>query len=782
MSFRPLLYLFFVLLFCFSGNLAAATLRGTVADAELKNNIPGATVKLSGNDTAFFTAADNNGAFRFTNITPGRYRLLVHALGYKDAVIDNIVVTSGKETVLAVLLHPAVYETGEVVISGKRNNQANNELTTVSVQTINPEEVNRFAGSRQDPSRMASGYAGVVSGGNTRNDIIVRGNSPAGLLWRLDGVDIPNPNHFSVTGSTGGAFAMLNNNLLLGADFITGAFPAEYGNRTAAVFDLQLRNGNNEKYEHTFQLGLNGLEFGTEGPVGKKGASYLVNGRALNFSLINKTGIDLGFEAVPHYEDATFRINIPTAKRGTFTFWGIAGNSGVDVSGGDEDTATWPEAFKDADFFNSHMYTVTGSNFAQYSDKTSGKIIVSYSAVVGDNQSERMFKNGTRVKTDHLRSNERMLQGSFQLTHRFTGKHLLKSGVTFKKQSTGFDIARYDEYSNTSFSVIADTANTALIQGYTHWQWKLNEALTMNTGLFAQYFEFTGKTVYEPRWALQWNKNRHQVTLGYGLHSQTADLLYALWRQPDTSGTGFTTPNRNIGFLRSHHLVLGYATRMIKNWVVKTEVYYQYLFDIPVSHAAGSTYFSLINSGADYAFDIGDSLVNDGIAYNYGAEFTLNRLFSKGWYMLATLSLFDSRYRDGAGVWRNTAFNAKYVGNLLGGKEWKLDAEGKRTLSADMRVNYAGGRRYIRQVLLNGQRHYETEAAYEHKWADYFRTDVKVAVNLNRKKSNHQLFAAVDNVTNYRNVFFMEWSDTQQQEVPVYQIGLFPYLGYRVLF
>lgn len=779
---RPRFLTLFFFLFCAAVNLAAATLRGTVADAELKNNIPGATVKLSGNDTAYFTAADNNGAFRFVNITPGRYRLLVHALGYKDAVIDNIVVTSGKETVLAVQLNPAVYETGEVVISGKRNNQANNELTTVSVQTINPEEVNRFAGSRQDPSRMASGYAGVVSGGNTRNDIIVRGNSPAGLLWRLDGVDIPNPNHFSVTGSTGGAFAMLNNNLLLGADFITGAFPAEYGNRTAAVFDLQLRNGNNEKYEHTFQLGLNGLEFGTEGPLGKKGASYLVNGRALNFSLINKTGIDLGFEAVPHYEDATLRINIPTAKLGTFTLWGIAGSSGVDVGGSEDDTALWPKAYKDYDYFRSRMLTATVSNFAQYSDKTSGKTIVNFSAVGGGNESERVFKDGTRIKTSHLLSGERTLQGSFQLTHRFNKKHLLKSGIITKKLFSGFDISGYDANTNTRYDYMRDTANTALLQAYTHWQWKLNEALTMNTGLFAQHFEFTGKTVYEPRWALQWNKNSHQVTLGYGLHSQTADLLYALWRQPDILTGTYTQPNRNIGFLRSHHLVLGYATRMIKNWVVKTEVYYQYLFDIPVSHAAGSTYFSLINSGADYAFDIGDSLVNDGIAYNYGAEFTLNRMFSKGWYMLATLSLFDSRYRDGAGVWRNTAFNAKYVGNLLGGKEWKLDAEGKRTLSADMRVNYAGGRRYIRQVLLNGQRHYETEAAYEHKWADYFRTDVKVAVNLNRKKSNHQLFAAVDNVTNYRNVFFMEWSDTQQQEIPVYQIGLFPYLGYRVLF
>lgn len=782
MSNRPNFISLFIFLICFTVNLVAANVRGTVADAELKNTIPGATVKLSGNDTAYFTAADNNGIFRFANITPGRYRLLVHALGYKDAVIDNIVVTSGKETVLAVQLHPAVYETGEVVISGKRNNQANNELTTVSVQTINPEEVNRFAGSRQDPSRMASGYAGVVSGGNTRNDIIVRGNSPAGLLWRLDGVDIPNPNHFSVTGSTAGAFAMLNNNLLHGADFITSAFPAEYGNRTAAVFDLQLRNGNNEKYEHTFQLGLNGLEFGTEGPLGKKGASYLLNGRALNFSLINRTGIDLGFEAVPHYEDATLRINIPTAKLGTFTLWGIAGSSGVDVGSSEEDTALWPEAYKNYDYFNSRMLTATVSNFAQYSDKTSGKIIVNFSAVGGGNESERMFKDGTRIKTGHLLSGERTLQGSFQLTHRFSRKHLLKSGVTAKKQFFGFDISGYDENSNTHFDYLRDTANTALLQAYTHWQWKLSNALTMNTGVFAQHFEFTGKTVCEPRWALQWNKNSHQVTLGYGLHSQTADLLYALWRQPDTLTGGYTQRNRGIGFLKSHHLVLGYATRMIKNWVVKTEVYYQYLFDIPVSHNTGTAYFSPINSGADYAFDIEDSLVNYGVATNYGAEFTLNRLFSKGWYMLATLSLFDSRYRDGAGVWRNTAFNAKYVGNLLGGKEWKLDAEGKRTLAADVRVNYAGGRRYIRQVLLNGQRHYETEAAYEHKWADYFRTDVKVSINLNRKKSNHQLFAAVDNVTNYRNIFFMEWNNKQQQEVPVYQIGLFPYLGYRVLF
>lgn len=143
-------------------------------------------------------------------------------------------------------------------------------MATVSARSFTVEETSRYAGSLNDPSRMAANYAGVSSTSDARNDIIIRGNSPLGVLWRLNGMEIPNPNHFGSLGTTGGPVSILNNNLLDKSDFLTGAFPAEYGNALAGVFDLQMRSGNNEKTEFLGQVGFNGFELGAEGPIGKK--------------------------------------------------------------------------------------------------------------------------------------------------------------------------------------------------------------------------------------------------------------------------------------------------------------------------------------------------------------------------------------------------------------------------------------------------------------------------------------------------------------------------------
>lgn len=155
-------------------------------------------------------------------------------------------------------------------------------------------------------------YTGVVYAGDSRNDIVIRGNSPMGLLWRLDGVEIPNPNHFAALGTTGGAISIINNNLLTNSDFFTGAFPAEYGNATDGVFDLKLRSGNNENREYVFQVGLNGFELGAEGPFSKNAeASYLINYRYSTYALLHAIGIETGEgSSTPFYQDLPFKLDL----------------------------------------------------------------------------------------------------------------------------------------------------------------------------------------------------------------------------------------------------------------------------------------------------------------------------------------------------------------------------------------------------------------------------------------------------------------------------------------
>jgi len=189
---------------------------------------------------------------------------------------------------------------------------------------------------------MATNFAGVRGANDATNDIVIRGNSPTGLLWRLEGVDIPNPNHFGNLGSTGGPVSMLNSNVLSNSDFMTGAFPSEYGNALSGVFDLRMRHGNNEKHEFLGQIGFNGVELGAEGPFSKKsGASYLINFRYSTLALFKLGGVDFGTgDATPEYTDLSFKVRIPTKKAGIFEIFGMGGMSSIEFIASEADTSS----------------------------------------------------------------------------------------------------------------------------------------------------------------------------------------------------------------------------------------------------------------------------------------------------------------------------------------------------------------------------------------------------------------------------------------------------------
>ena len=283
---------------------------------------------------------DEKGEFKIEDVPVGRHDLKISMFGYEEQLVPNILLTSGKEVYLNLELEEQVLQMEEVTIeTGKEKSETNNEHSVVSSRTFSIEETSRYAGSRNDPARMAMNFAGVSGTSDSRNDIIVRGNSPLGLLWRFEGIDIPNPNHFGTFGTTGGPISMLNNNVLSNSDFMTGAWPSQYGNALAGVFDLQMRKGNNQKREYMLQMGFNGLELGVEGPLSKKkGSSYLANYRYSTLGIFKALGISFGTSALPKYQDLNFKLHIPTEKAGTFTVFGIGGISHVNIEGKDTDT------------------------------------------------------------------------------------------------------------------------------------------------------------------------------------------------------------------------------------------------------------------------------------------------------------------------------------------------------------------------------------------------------------------------------------------------------------
>ena len=307
------------------------TIRGTVVERVTQKPLSGATIIVAGSEPLIGTTTNEKGNFRLAQLPLGRYKLQISFVGFKTIILTNIDLSSVKETVLFIEMDEEMILNKTVTINAGRKDKPQNEMAYVSARTFSIEETEKYPGSLGDPSRMAQSYAGIISGGDQVNDIIIRGNSPSGLLWNLEGINIPNPNHFGKLGSSGGPVSMLNNNVLRNSDLYTGAFPAEFGNALSGVFDLKIRSGNNEKHEYLAQVGANGFEFGIEGPFSKKNAaSYLINYRYSTFKVFDALGLDLGAGALPFYQDLNFKLNFPFKKNKGLSVFGIGGQNSID--------------------------------------------------------------------------------------------------------------------------------------------------------------------------------------------------------------------------------------------------------------------------------------------------------------------------------------------------------------------------------------------------------------------------------------------------------------------
>ncbi len=773
------------------------TIRGTVIDKITQTTLPGATVIVLNTDPLFGTTSDVRGEFKIENVSLGRQNIQVSFIGYHTRTISNLNLTSGRETVINVELEEQVQNLDEVIITAKQpKDKAINEMATVSARSFTVEETERFAGSLGDPSRMAANYAGVSMTNDSRNDIIIRGNSPIGVLWRLDGIEIPNPNHFGAMGTTGGPVSMLNNNLLSNSDFFTSAFPAEYGNAMSGVFDLNMRSGNNQKREYVGQIGFNGFEIGAEGPFkkGKKG-SYIANYRYSTLGLMQAMGLNFGVgTAIPQYQDITFKIDLPGTKWGRFSLIGLGGLSYIEIHDSDKAEAdnngdsNYDYGGVDLDY-GSDMGVLGLSHLYFLSKNTRIQSFLSLQGMRATTQidSLKFDEHGTLIPNSNYRyynaeSTEIKYSASTHLKTRFNPKNNAIFGVYYDLYNVNYlDSVR--KYEISGFQSNYDVnGNITLIRGYGQWQHRFSDRLIMNTGLYTQFGDINGEFVLEPRFGLKYNLDGAQsLSFGYGKHSQMMPRLYYFLQSRLDDGTYIMT-NSDIDLMKSHQWVLGYDKLFNENTRFKTEIYYQSLYDIPVSEAL--TEYSIINSGDEFGGLFPDSLVNDGTGTNYGVEFTIEKFLSQGYYFLATVSLFESKYKGYSQTLRNTAFNGNYVFNILGGYEFNT---GKHSLiTIDAKTVYAGGKRYvpidIAESIESNTTEYDWSKAYNDKFEDYFRIDLRIGFKINGKKLNQEWALDLQNITNYKNIYSQSYNPRTHDTSYDYQTGFYPMFLYRIQF
>ncbi|MEL6649742.1 MAG: TonB-dependent receptor [Bacteroidota bacterium] len=783
--------LFFLTILCWFPALIQAqnqtqTVRGTIIDKDNRQAIEGVAVRVIDQSLGAYT--DSLGKFEIKNVPLGRHAVEASIISHQTYTSEPFIVRSAKETILEIELVEGSYEIDGVTIAVETYSADDPGLKRIDIENSEYK-----AGAIADPGRILAAEPGVVGPQDNNSDIVIRGNTPAGVLWRLEGIDIPNPNHFARKGSSGGGITVFSAQLLSESSFSTGAFAADYGNAISGVMDMRFRKGNSLERDYRFKLGLLGVDLAAEGPLGNTGASYLVNYRYSTLGILN----DLGFRLVGprvdnNFQDLSFNLFFPTEK-GSFTIFGIGGLSSelwdadtTDLFGPSTDLRTTTD-------FLTNMGAVGMTYTRNINEQSYLRLAL---AAVGS----QVIDNDDTLDVSSLDPNVPFTPADYDLLppfdldeerysdSRFSG-HLfynnklsdnlnLRVGLMGSQIQFRFDEQILDFENGGLIPRVSGEGSSQLVQAYGRLRWQANERLTLNGGLHSMYFALNGSTSLEPRFSANYILSPNdQLSLSYGLHSQILPLGNYFTQ------VGGTLVNQDLDLVKSHHIVLGYGHTFSKTLRFRAEAYYQYLFNLPIEDDPNSSYM-LLNAREGYALQ---NLVSQGTGRNFGIDLSVQQTFARGTFMLLTGSLYQSEYMTlWPDRWFNSRFNGNYSGSFALGREWNF-REGKSTFQISGRGIVNGG---LRQSPLDAPASAEAgffvpihDQAWEERVGLYYRLDLRVAYRINGDRVSHLISLDVQNATNRLNprepsyVFANNTLITNRT-----QAGLTPVISYQIDF
>lgn len=755
----PLWFLFLCQL-GFSQNLTQ-TIRGNIFDSYTHNPLEGASVALLNTD--FGTTTDVNGIYRLENIPVGRYRLQVSFVGYETLTISEILLESGKEMVLEISLKESSSSLKEVVVKSTSSTSRNKINPSAEILTI--EETLRLPATFYDPARLAFSYAGVASNNDQANHMIIRGNSPNNMSWRLEGVEIVNPNHTSNAGTAsdrpsqnGGGVNMLSAQLLGNSRFMRGSFPTEYGNVLSGIMDMSLRKGNNEKHEFTGQIGVIGVDLAAEGPFSKKSkSSYLINYRYSALGLLSAAGVDLGDETI-NYQDLAFTTFFPLKKGGEIKLFGLFGSSSNEFEAKADSLVEIEKDLKNIDY-RSNVSLVGGTYTKSFAQGLRWENTIVYSSRM-DDYTSRFPSSPSNEYVIFDRENETKVSVNSLLEYRVNSLNKLRGGI------------------NYTFFEVAGDVSSSLIRPFAEWNLNFSQ-LTIQLGVSFNYFSLNESTSIDPRLLLQYKLSGNQsFILSYGQQSRIQN-----WRVYFPSISNIGVGNKDLGLTKSNQISLGYQNQINDKVLIKAETYVQLLSNVPVSSTEMNSFSTLNFFNEGIYFD----LENAGTGTNYGIEITGQQYFSNNSFWLANVSWYESKYKGSDGIERDTRFNGNYIINATYGKEFPYSRKGKDyILGVNLRVNYMGG---LLETPIDeaaseaaGTTVFNEAEAFSLKQNDIFKTDLRIYWKRNKRKFNSTLALDIQNLTNNKNESFKYYDTFLNEVVQNYQLGLIPILSYRIEF
>ncbi|MEZ4886741.1 MAG: TonB-dependent receptor [Chitinophagales bacterium] len=763
------------------------TIRGQVIDQSTGFPLIGATVSVLPSKPLQGTTTNADGYFELKEVAVGRYRLKVSFIGYEDFIVPELLVTKGKQVVQNVEMIANPYDLETITIAAMTSPSA---IYTTPAITV--EKTRRFPATFFDPARVIMAYPGVINTNDQANNMTVRGNSPNGVLWRLEGVDIVNPNHLSNAGTfddratqNGGGVNILSAQMLDDSRFLMGALPADFGNVQSGIMDMRLRDGNNEQSEFMNQIGLIGVDFAAEAPLGKgKKSSYLANYRFSTIGLLSALGVQLGDEDIT-FQDLSFKLSFPLQKSGKLSVFGFGGlNSNVFQA--ERDSTIWEFEKDRQDIRFDSKVGALGINYHKpLSDKVQLKVSSVYS--IADNErSADILKGSDYTPNDLGKDNQKLglWSSKAEADIPLNPKHQFKITTLFNHYDFNY-FSTQGTFSDIPLEKVTANGQLQTVQSSLQWLANIAPSIGFNAGVNIHTFvgdAFNRNASIEPRFALKWQAApKSDVVLAYGQRSQMQ--LFGTYFSSITDQLGNTTqPNEGLDFTKSRNYSLAYTQQLSESQLLRIESYYQDLYDVPISQTANS--FSALNLIDGF---VDEALVNGGTGENYGVEVSLEKFFSDNWYYLVGGTWYESKYVGSDGIKRDTRFNGNYNFNLTTGKEFPWHRKGKdRVLSINAAFTYAGGFRDtpidVATSMAAEKTIYQQTEAFTIQMEDYYKMDLRVAIRRNKASSSRVLALDIQNVSNHENIAF-QYFDVQKGEIVTKrQLGIIPILSWRIEF
>jgi hypothetical protein len=773
-------------------------IKGTVVDRDTRQPLIGAEVTVIGSDPLIGTITDELGNYVLEQVPVGRRAVRCQYLGYDAFESAEVIVNSAKEVVLDISLSEGGVVVDEVVVVGAAYaSDPVNELAVVSARSFSVEETERIPASVNDLGRMALTFPGVQQGSDdAENEIIVRGNSSLGLLWRLEGIDIPNPNHFAKPGSSGGGITIFSAQLLSRSDFFSGAFPAEYGNALSGIFDVRFRKGNLEEREHRLKIGLLGMDFATEGPIKKGRSSYLINYRYSTLSVLNDFGFNLVGERVDNdFQDLSFNLNFESKdKKSFFTIFGMGGLSEEhyrpveDPLERDSSRADhWEDRINE-----SNMGAIGATYTRLINEKSYFKAVVAGMTGVINRNYDTLSLSNERYNYNLQQYIDSRVASALSYNYKFNARTRLKTGFIFNQifyesfKETAIRRSVSDATDLSNFGVKTNgNGNTQTLQAYAQFTHRLSDKITLHGGAHWLYLTLNNTGSFEPRLSVKYKPGRrHTIGLAYGKHSKVLPFANYFYEESQTLASGDSVrvkPNTNLELIKSNHIIASYNVFTPSKLKFGIEIYYQGLRDVPVNDTIGNGTFWLLNeqgSLPDFA------LTSDGTGRNYGVDLSLEKLFSNQFYFLLTASFFNSEFEIND-VIRNTRFNTRFSSTYTIGREFFLKNNG--VLQAGIRVLFNGGFRYSpldeARSLAEGRFIPLSGAEWSEQVDPYLRFDSRIAFRKAKKKYNYTVSLDIQNLTNRFNPHSVGYDVvTNSLTFRRHTGGLIPVLSYQMDF